>query len=368
MGRNNLITLLCFIAFVIVFPWLAAKFRPDYIEIVKNMGLTAMITIGLSLLLGYAGQISLGHAAFVGIGGYTSLLTMVKILPQVAPHSPVLAALLPWLSIPAGMIISVAVAYLVGWPSLKLRGHYLAMATLGFCIIVYTVFNGWEEVFGGSDGVRIGERVVTLNFFSKGFQTWATGAIKSVLGLAPGDMTSFDDFFNFYFIWLWVILILWFSLNLIHSRIGRALRSIHGSEVASAAMGVNVARTKVNVFVLSAAFASMAGSFYALLNRFFEPPMTGFSHSIEYVVMVIIGGMSNIWGALLGTGLLSLLPDWLADLGVEDWRVFIFALILLLIVMWLPGGLFSIPVVARNLKAKYFGGKGKVVEARSAGE
>jgi branched-chain amino acid transport system permease protein len=458
VGKRNWIGLagLAFVA--LVFPVVAFKTNNShYISVVTNMGVYALITMGLSLLLGYTGQISLGHAAFFGIGAYTSLLTMYhlqpmlmnqyplelykgvfgtlpdfitrpifnpadlglftnvtlgELLPDVTPPAafettfyPVLVALLPWLSIPVGILISVVVAYAVAYPSLKLRGHYLAMATLGFGIIVTTVFKG-AGIFGGSDGVLLeGSRGAFLAMWDR-VAAWGIGLFG-----AKQPALTVSAVGQYYVIWPCVLLVLIFCLNLIHSRVGRSMRSIHGSELAAGAMGVNVARTKVNVFVLSAIFASFAGSLFCLLSNSFKPDQAGFAHSIEFVVMVIIGGMASIWGAILGTGALVMLPKlleaatrehsflswvvcdflklvpnpneavqrfaegvlpgwlnfkslglmpgatevfhkWIEGVHLPDWKVFLFGFILMLIVMVLPGGLLSAPAQLRQGFAK----------------
>ncbi len=458
MGKRNWIGLAVLAFFALVFPVVAFKTNnADYIGVVTNMGAYALITMGLSLLLGYTGQISLGHAAFFGIGAYTSLLTMYhlqpmlmyhypldlykgvfgtlpdfitrpifnphdlgmftnvtlgELLPNVTPPTPfdtaaypVVVTLLPWLSIPAGVLISAVVAYAVAYPSLKLRGHYLAMATLGFGIIVTTVFKG-AGIFGGSDGVLLeGSRGAFLAMWDR-VSAWGLG----LFGAHQPPLTV-QVIGQYYVIWPCVLVALVFCLNLIHSRVGRSMRSIHGSELAAGAMGVNVARTKVNVFVLSAVIASFAGSLFCLLSNSFKPDQAGFAYSIEFVVMVIIGGMASIWGAILGTGalvmlpkllesatrehsflswvvcdLLKLVPDpnhavqrfaegvfpgWLGfqswnlmpgphtvfnqmidSIHLPDWKVFLFGLALMLIVMVLPGGLLSAPAQLRQGFAK----------------
>ncbi|MBU1741340.1 MAG: branched-chain amino acid ABC transporter permease [Proteobacteria bacterium] len=449
MGKRNWIGLAVLAFFALVFPVVAFKTASShYLGVVTNIGVYALITMGLSLLLGYTGQISLGHAAFFGIGAYTSLLTMHhlqpmlmlnyplelykgvfglfpdfisrpifnpteldlftnvtlgQLLPAVTPPAgyqttlhPALVSLLPWLSIPFGILISVVVAYAVAYPSLKLRGHYLAMATLGFGIIITTVFKG-AGIFGGSDGVLLeGSRGAFLAMWD-GVAAWAMGLFG-----AKQPALTVSAVGQYYVIWPCVLLVLIFCLNLIHSRVGRSMRSIHGSELAAGAMGVNVARTKVNVFVLSAIIASFAGSLFCLLSNSFKPDQAGFAHSIEFVVMVIIGGMASIWGAILGTGALVMLPKlleaatrehsflswvvcdflrlvpdpndavqrfagsvfpewlgykswgllpsatevfhkWIEGINLPDWKVFLFGLALMLIMMILPGGLISAP-------------------------
>jgi len=282
-----------------------------YVDIMVFVGLTAMITMGLSLLMGYAGQISLGQAAFYGLGAYTSGILTAKY------------GINPWAAILAGIILSAAVAVVVGSPSLKLSGHYLAMATLAFGEIIFIIFNESVSLTEGPDGFG---NIPHLSIF--GFE------FESILA-------------NYYLVWAVAIVMLIFTLNIIHSRIGRALSSIHGSEIAAMTMGVNASRYKVQVFIISAVMASIAGSLYAHYVQFINPPVFDLFFSIKLVMMVIIGGMASVWGAIIGAALITFLPEWLIVL--EDFDILAYGLVLLLIVMFLPKGLFSLPTILYRL-------------------
>jgi len=275
------------------------------VDIMIFVGLTAMITMGLSLLMGYAGQISLGHAAFYGLGAYTSGILTAKY------------GINPWPALLAGIFLSAAVAVIVGSPSLKLRGHYLAMATLAFGEIIYIIFNETVSLTEGPDGFG---NIPHLSIF--GFK------FESILA-------------NYYLVWAVAIIMLIFLLNIIHSRVGRALSSIHGSEIAAMTMGVNASRYKIQVFVISAAMASVAGSLYAHYVQFINPPVFDLFFSIKLLMMVIIGGMASVWGAIIGAALITFLPEWL--LFLEDFDILAYGLVLLLIIIFLPKGLFSLP-------------------------
>ncbi|MBW2086384.1 MAG: branched-chain amino acid ABC transporter permease, partial [Deltaproteobacteria bacterium] len=154
---------------------------------------------------------------------------------------------------------------------------------------------------------------------------------------------------NYYLIWAVAILMLIFSLNIIHSRVGRALMSIHGSEVAAMTMGVNAAKFKIQVFVISAVMASIAGSLYAHYVQFINPPVFDLFFSIKLVMMVVVGGMASVWGAILGAALITFLPEWLIFL--EDFDILAYGLVLLLIIMFLPKGLSSLTGVLYRLVA-----------------
>jgi branched-chain amino acid transport system permease protein len=322
MGRRNLIGLSVLALFLLLFP-LIGKVQgfSHYVAIMTVVGLTAMITMGLSLLMGYAGQISLGHAAFYGLGAYSSGILTAKF------------GVSPWPALLVGVMLSVVLAVVIGSPSLKLRGHYLAMATLAFGEIVFIIFNSWVSLTSGPDGFGDIPRLSVLGFV---FDT----ALR-----------------NYYLVWGVVLGMLIFLLNLIHSRVGRALRSIHGSEAAAMAMGVNTAWYKIQVFIISAVMASIAGSLYAHYVRFINPPVFSLTFSVKLLMMVVIGGMTNVWGAILGAALITFLPEWLIFL--QDFDILAYGLILLLIAMFLPKGLLSLPAVAREqVRRKSTGGAG----------
>jgi len=272
-----------------------------YFTLFNIIGIHALLVVGLNLLLGYAGQISLGHAAFFGLGAYTSgILTATY-------------GINPWLALPAGLLVAGAAAFLVGVPALKLRGYYLAMATLGFGIIVYIFFNQTQELTGGPSGLS---------------------GIPS-LSLAGFPLDSPDRLFLLIWPVLGVILLL--SANLVDSRLGRALRALHDGEPAAQSLGVDTARVKLLVFVWSALYASLAGSLYAHTLNFIAPTSFGFMFSIKLVTMVVVGGMASIWGSLLGAAVLTILPEFLVVF--HDYEIIIFGGILMVVMIFLPRGL-----------------------------
>ena len=297
--------LIFFIIALAIFPIVAYHIEgiQHYIDIMVFVGIFSLITIGLSLLMGYAGQISIGHAAFFGIGAYTSAVLTGKF------------GFNPWVAILIGILLTAAIAYLVGVPSLKLRGHYLAMATLGFGIIIFIVFNEWDTMTAGPSG------------FSD---------IPGI-SIAGYDLDSDTKYYGF--VWSIVVLCLLFSINVIHSRIGRAFRSIHGSEDAANAMGVNTSKYKIQIFVMSAVYASIAGSLYTHYMNFISPSSFSLFFSIKLLIMVILGGgMANIWGAILGSWVITLLgSEWLHFL--EEFEFLAYGAILLLMTIFLPRGL-----------------------------
>jgi branched-chain amino acid transport system permease protein len=286
-----------------------------YLSILIFIGINAIAVMGLSLLMGYAGQISLGHAAFLGIGAYCSGVLTVKF------GFPVL------LAFGCGVFLSALMAVAIAVPTLKLKGHYLAVATLGFGEIIFIIFNELLDLTGGPSGLS---------------------GIPSV-GLLGATVTGTRAFF--YLVWILVLSLLLFSLNVIHSRMGRALRAVHGSDLAAEAMGIDVSRLKVQVFVLSAVYASIAGSLYAHFVTFISPPTFGLFASILLLMMVVIGGSGSIWGALLGAGILTLLPEYLRAL--KDFDVLVYGILLVVILLFMPEGLFKgLTVLAGRLRKK----------------
>ena len=261
MLRIHKIPIIIFAIIIITFPWLAKivpliEFYPEHFIFA---GIWSLVTIGLSLLMGYAGQISLGQAAFYGIGAYVSAILTVHF------------GLNPWLCMVIGMAVAAVVAVMVGVPSLKLRGHYLAMATLAFGIIVYIIFNEEGEWTGGPDGMS---GIPGLNLF--GFE--------------------FDSVEKYYYlVWFFVFAAFIFTINIIQSRSGRALRAIHISEAAANAMGINVSRFRIIVFVYSGILASLAGSLYAHYMNFVNPTSFDLFFSIKLIIMIALGGMHSIW-------------------------------------------------------------------------
>ncbi len=302
-----------FTVLIIIFPWVAREISAisHYTDIMVFAGIYCLITIGLSLLMGYAGQISIGHAAFFGIGAYVSAILTVRY------------GLNPWPCMLIGMIVTAVVAILVGTPSLKLKGHYLAMATLAFGVIIYIIFNEEVEWTGGPDGMP---GIPGLSLF--GFE--------------------FDSVVRyFYLVWGFVFAAFIFTINVIQSGTGRALRAIHASEPAASAMGVDISRFKIMVFVYSAILASLAGSLYAHYLNFINPSTFDLFFSIKLLIMIALGGMHNIWGAIIGAGLITFLSyEWLYYF--EELEVVVYGAILLIVTIFLPHGLVGVPGIIRS--------------------
>jgi branched-chain amino acid transport system permease protein len=276
-----------------------------FYEVAILVALNAIVCVGLNLLIGYAGQISLGHAGFFGLGAYGSAILTARFgWPSLAALATAIAA-------------AAFLAYLIGRPILRLRGHYLAMATLGMGVIAAIVVATEDRLTGGPDGMP----VPPLGVF---------GAQLS------GEAT-----------WYWVVVALlvaavWLSLNLIGSPAGRALRALSGSEVAAEVVGIDSARQKVRVFVISAVYAAAAGSLTAYYSGFITPSKVSFFHSIELVTMVVFGGMASTFGAVVGAAVLTTLPQLLT--AVKEYEMMALGAIMMGTMIFMPRGL--VPTLA----------------------
>lgn len=276
-----------------------------YYDVVIRIAINAIVVIALNLLMGYTGQISLGHAGFFGIGAYASaILTSNFGWPPVA-------------ALAAGALATGLLAFLVARPILKLKGHTLAMATLGLGIIISIVITNEAQYTGGPDGMA----VPAFEMFG-----WAVSGEKAWYGVIA----------------VLLVLVTLAAINLIDSPGGRALQAIHGSEVASRVVGIDTTHFKVRIFVLSAVVASLAGSLSAHYVGFVTPGIAGFFHSIELVTMVVTGGMASIFGSIVGAALLTLLPQVLSTF--EGWETVVFGMILMVTMIFMPKGL--VPTLA----------------------
>lgn len=303
MKKSPFIGLYIIMAVLLVLPFVLPN--SFYVDLAIRMAINAIIVLGLNLLIGFAGQISLGHAGFLGIGAYATAA-----LPSHFGWHPIFALM-------AGAAAAGLLAAIVARPIFKLKGHYLAMATLGLGIIINIVVRNEAAWTGGPDGMPV-----------------------PAMSLAGFEISGDKH-------WYWIVAVLlsvsvWASLNLIDSPFGRALRALHGSEVASKVVGVDVVRYKVAIFVLSAVFASIMGSVTAHYVGFVTPNLADFFHSIELVTMVVIGGMASVYGSVVGAVLLTALPQALTSF--EGWETVIFGAILMLCMIFLPKGL--VPTLA----------------------
>ena len=313
-GFKRNINVVCLLILACLLVLLAFFIKTTYYFLILNIiGLNTMVVVGLNLLIGYAGQISMGHAAFYGMGAYLSAVLTSDIVMSTWCPSWFPEWFVPWITIVLAMLFTAAVAYLIGVPTVKLRGNYLVMATLGFNIIFEIVLVEWDSVTGGANGMA------------------------GIPCLAVGDFLFNSDLKSYCLVWGLSLLILIVSFNLVNSRVGRALKAIRGSEVAANTLGIDAQKYKVKIFVLSAMFASLAGSLYAHYITVVTPKSCDIMYSIQVVIMVIVGGMGSVWGCLFGATLLTLLSEVLHVM--EKFNVVALGLILMVVMIFFPEGL-----------------------------
>ena len=282
-----------------------------YLRVVTLVFIFSLVVVGLNLLMGFAGQVSLGHAGFFGIGAYAV---------GVGPAS---LGVPSWLALPLGAALAGILAFAIGRPVLRLRGHYLAVATMGLGLLVAMVFNNEATWTGGPDGMTVGH-LALFGWRVHGAQTWYwIAGVSLVIGA-------------------------WIAVNIIASPTGRALRAIHDSEVAARVLGVDVARYKLIAFVLSAVYAAIAGSYLSLFDGLVTPEAAGFLRSIEFVTMAVLGGLGSIVGSIVGAALLVVLPQVLTVF--QAYEHIVLGLVMIVVMVFLPAGI--VPSLAGVLRRR----------------
>jgi len=270
------------------------------LHVMARLFVYVLVALGLDLLTGYAGQVSLGHAAFFAIGAYTAA---------------VLAEWWRWSFVPclvAAAVVSAVVGYLLGLPCLRLSGLYLAMATLGFTLIVQEMLLQLAVITHGSEGMSVKP--------------------ASILGL------TFDtDYRKYYLLLVVTVGMLLFARNVVRGRTGRAFLAIRENERAAEAMGVNLARYKTIAFALSALYTGLAGALSAFVVGFLDPQEFSFFLSIQFITIIILGGLASLLGSVLGAGFLIILPELLA--GLDVWQALVYGAIMVLTIIFMPFGL-----------------------------
>jgi len=267
-------------------------------------GIYIILAVGLDLLMGYAGQISVGHASFFAIGAYSSAILTVKY-----GISPLMAMFF-------GMFLSGFIAWIIGRPVLALKEYYLAMATLAFNEIVITLIIALEWLTGGGSGLR---NIPSFNLF--GF------IMKSNLHY-------------YYFVWLIVFLVVAMAIAIVRSPMGRTLIAIHSDEIAARTFGIDSTKYKTGIFVLVNVFASVAGSLYAHYMGFIAPDDFGVSTSVNMLVMLFLGGFGTIYGPAIGALFLKILPE--LTYFFQDYELLINGIILIIVLVFMPKGIYGI--------------------------
>jgi ABC-type branched-subunit amino acid transport system ATPase component/ABC-type branched-subunit amino acid transport system permease subunit len=303
--------LVAFLVLLAAVPLAAPQF---YVTLGTYIGLYSMVALGLVLLTGVAGQTSFGQAAFVGLGAYTSAYLTTRFGTS------------PWFTLAIGLAITLLVALFLGFITLRMKGHYLPLATIAWGISLYYVF-GNLEMLGGHTGM--------------------TG----IPALSLGGFELKDERRYFFLIWILVLASLWATHNILDSRPGRAIRALRGGLDMVEAFGVDAARLKIVVFVYAALLACVSGWLYAHLQRFVNPTPFGINQGIEYLFMAVVGGAGSVWGAVVGATLITLLKQVLQDmlpglLGRQgNFELVVFGILMVLLLQFARDGVW--PWIAR---------------------
>jgi branched-chain amino acid transport system permease protein len=307
---------------------LAPLVLPEFtITLANYIGLYALVALGLVLLTGVGGLTSFGQAAFVGLGAYTTAVLTTATLPA----SFAWLGASPWLTLIAGLLITLAVAVTLGLLTLKLSGHYLPLGTIAWGISLYFLF-GTSETLGGHTGLT---GVAPIQVFG--------------VALESGRQI-------FYLIWLFLLAGVFTTLNLLDSREGRAIRALKGGMVMAESMGVNTAASRMIAFVIAAMMACASGWLYAHMQRFVNPTPFSLHAGIEFLFMAVVGGAGYVWGALLGAAVLTISKTWLQDLlphlvgQAGNFEVIVFGVLMVVILQRAPDGLW--PALTRRIPVR----------------
>lgn len=299
-----------------------------YVTLLNYIGISALVTLGLVLLTGVGGMTSFGQAAFVGLGAYTTgVLTTTHDLPFWISW----AAGEPWLALLVGLLLTALVALLLGSLTLRLSGHYLPLGTIAWGASLYFLF-GTMDSLGGHTGLT---------------------------GIPPISLFGWvldDGGKLYYLIWLFLLVAMITSSNLLDSREGRAIRALKGGVIMAEAMGVDTSRSRMIIFVIAALHACAAGWLYAHMQRFINPTPFGLHAGIEYLFMAVVGGAGQVWGALIGAGLITVMKQWLQDLlprllgASGNFEIIVFGVLMILLLHRARDGLWPLlAALARRL-------------------
>ena len=304
MRRTGLVGLVALVT--IVWPFVV----PPYVVFLTTLMLVnGIVAIGLNLLTGYTNQLSFGHAGFVAIGAYTGALVTI--------HAPALPV--PFTLLLAGLVTAL-VGLALGIPCLRLEGLYLAMATLAFGFVVLEAILNLDWLTRGADGLRVPPPSLVTPLTSETARYFLVAAVTAVMVAA--------------------------AVSLVRTRTGRAFLAIRESEIAAQASGVDVARYKTVAFVVSAFYTGVAGGLFAFVVGFLSPDGFDVFVSVDYLVMVIVGGLASVPGSLVGAAVVTLLNDWLARF--QNYRPLIFGGVLVAVMLFMPGGIASAAAARRR--------------------
>ena len=302
--------------FLLIWPWIISEY---WLQVTIVSGIFVILAVSLNLIQGYAGQLSIAHAAFYGVGAYASALLALRL------------GLSFWITLPLAGLFTGLLGFLIGIPSLTLRGHYLAIVTLGFGEIIYQVLERWESMTQGVMG------------------------LKDIPRPTPIFGISFKGKLPYYYLLLSLIgLVVFLVHRIVNSRVGRALKSIREDEFCSQALGIATYRYKVTAFAIGTMLAGLAGAFFAHYQQVLAPTEFTFLDSVRILMMVIVGGMGSIPGSVVGALLLVWLPEILRPIG--DYRDLIYGAAVILIIIFMPGGLMEMLQRGATFLQRHFAG------------
>src|SRR5262245_9394935 len=308
--RLDVVALIAVAVILLVLPGVTDNY---VLYVMIRLFIYVLVALGLNLLTGYAGQVSLGHAAFFAIGAYTAAVFAERWRwPSV-------------LCVVTAAVGTAAVGYLLGLPCLRLSGLYLAMATLGFTLIVQEMLLQLAVLTHGSEGMKVEP--------------------ASLLGLAFNSDTR-----KYYMLFAVTAAMLLFARNLVRGRLGRAFLAIRDNERAAAAMGVNLAQYKTIAFAISALYTGLAGALSAFIVGFLDPQEFSFFLSIQFITIIILGGLASLLGSVLGACFLIFLPELLA--GLDVWQALVYGLIMVITILFMP---FGVSGAVRRYAFQWFG-------------
>jgi branched-chain amino acid transport system permease protein len=346
--RKNPIVLWFGVAMIAVallaLPWVLATQGMSWVRLTNFAILFVLLSLGLNIVVGFAGLLDLGYVAFFAVGAYIYALLAS---PHFGLHLPF------WITLPLGALIACIFGVLLGSPTLKLRGDYLAIVTLGFGEIIRIFMNNLSDPINITNGPKGIATIDAINLF----------------GLDFGNTTRFGDFavnglMKYYYLLLVILLIvIVINLRLQNSRIGRAWEAIREDELAARAMGINTTRMKLLAFAMGASFGGIAGGVFASIQGFISPESFTLTQSVMILAMVVLGGMGNIWGVILGAVLLSFVPELLRSVVApaqqflfgkqviesEVLRMLLFGLAMVVMMLYRPAGLLPSAVRKREL-------------------
>jgi branched-chain amino acid transport system permease protein len=285
--------------FLILF--LVPFFGSHYLIYVIGLALVyGIAAVGLDILMGYCGQVCFSQAGFVAVGAYATAFLVKNGLSY-------------WVSLPIGGIVAALAGLMIGIPALRIRGHYLALATLSFAYIIHLILIHWERVTGGPRGL---------------------------IAARPSWPISFDEKY-FYFVILFIVIPLFIvARNIVNSKYGRAFLAIQKDEIISKSMGINLTKYKTLAFVISSLYAGIGGGLYGPLIGFLDPLSFTFIDSCNYVVMIVLGGRGTLYGAFIGAAFFTILPEVLR--GAEKWQELFFGLIFICFLIFMPNGVMGL--------------------------